>query len=132
MLNYKIKESNTKNYTIVVEDEEVSRLVLLIKEDHYIIEEIYTESDYRNLGLASILITKVVKEYRDKCIFLEVAAVKDCNLTQLKLIEFYEKFGFVEMGVSEAGLVEMVKYPTVPNDQMIDYLLKLKEKNKHE
>ena len=69
-----------------------------------------TNKSYRNQGVATEVLNKVVKEYEDWDLFLQVIPL-DSNNTVQTLTKFYEKFGFkrCESGGSIPTMIKPAK-----------------------
>lgn len=69
-----------------------------------------TSKSYRNQGVATYLLNKIIKEYEDWDLFLQVIPL-DTNNTVATLTKFYEKFGFkrCESGGSTPTMVKPAK-----------------------
>lgn len=98
--NYKVKQNNIWNdFFIVLVDENLSNKVVGVSQiekskeeyDHYLINDLIIDSDYRNKGLGSLLVQNIVE------ILKEDGAVKICSFAEERNYSnrIFSKLGFV-------------------------------------
>lgn len=80
-------KNNVDNYQIIMGDNEIIGCVLLTKiNDGMLLDEIYLEEKYRNLGIG----TNIIKDYQKEYPTIYLWVYQD----NIKAIELYKKLGF--------------------------------------
>ena len=80
-------KNNVDNYQIIMSDNEIIGCVLLTKiDDGMLLDEIYLEEKYRNLGIG----TNIIKDYQKEYPTIYLWVYQD----NIKAIELYKKLGF--------------------------------------
>jgi len=103
----KIFMKNMVDYAVVYQNKIIAGYTIITEKEKYELGNVFTISEYQGRGIASILLNKVIAEYTDKPIKLDV------NVKNEVAIHIYKKFGFVEVDRTKE-FIEKLPFPTKP------------------
>ncbi len=89
--DYFINMINKENILLLYKDKEISKGYVFAKkwEDGYLINGLYVDSNFRNQGIATKLMTEIMKQLKDNLIYLIVLKENE------KAFNLYQKLGFI-------------------------------------
>jgi len=102
----KIFMKNMIDYVIIYQDKMIAGYTIITEKEKYELGNVFTISEYQGRGIASILLNKVIAEYTDKPIKLDV------NVKNEVAIHIYKKFGFVEVDRTKE-FIEKLPFPDI-------------------
>ena len=96
----KIIMKNIRDYVVELDGEIVAGYSIIAAKDKYEFGNLFTRKEFQRKGIASIIVNKVIAEYTDKPIHLEV---EKRNSVATKI---YEKYGFEEISIRKEYIMD--------------------------
>ncbi|MHA1760977.1 MAG: GNAT family N-acetyltransferase [Candidatus Heimdallarchaeota archaeon] len=103
----KIFMKNMIDYVIIYQDKMIAGYTIITEKEKYELGNVFTIPDYQGRGVASILMNRVLTEYSDNPIRLDV------NVKNEVAIHIYKKYGFEEIERTKE-FIEELPFPTKP------------------